>query len=180
MGAFTMEMEKVNRNMQEMQERQKQIEKLERKKQQEKEQKQYEKDMKIALHNSLYEYFTERFDNFQPKDENDLKALELTLFRLDIRNQIVDKLSEGNSNDAIYLDSIYEQIFKKVYNKYKKSIEYGEITIKAQQDEQEQKEQQKKVAFDSIKKFFKWTFLAIFGLFIALIKMLVELAKDNK
>lgn len=176
MGALTMSIEKVNKNMQAMQERQKQIEEIEKKKQEEKEQKQYEKDLKLALHNSLYEYLTERFDNFHSKNETDLKGLELTLFRLDIRNEIIQKLSEGKNNDALYLDSIYEQVFKKVYNKHKKGIEYNQIDIQAEQV----KEQQKKVALHSIGNFFKWTFLIIFGLFIAIIKILVELAGDTK
>lgn len=118
MGALTIEMERINKTIEE---NQKEVEKLQRKlektKEEKENQKQYKKDLKIAVENDLKNCFYRCFEN---------EGLEKGLLHLSLkvtRDKVIQNVGE-NEYERNYIDNNYEKILnktKKVFENDKKA-----------------------------------------------------------
>lgn len=137
-----------------------------------KQQKQYEKDLKFARKNTLYEHFYNYFDenlieycpkcgqkilenwNFCNKcgkkiEQKTLQQLYNDLIILDTRNKIIKACSVDASDNDFYVEN-YKKILKQVYDLYKDDITAKEnmrIEEEKRQDEERRKiEAEQKIA----------------------------------
>ena len=136
MGAFTMEIEKINRTIAN---NQKEAEKLQRQLENEKakkeNQKQYEKDLKIAIENDLRNTFEKCFE----RDGLEKGLINLSLKQT--RNEILQNIT-NSSFEYDFINNNYERILNKVKKIYEND-QKARNKILAMQLQQQQQEQQK-------------------------------------
>lgn len=143
MGALTMEIEKVNRNLIDNQKKvEKLTKRLEQQKEEKKTQKEYERDLKIAVENDCINCMKRDFEKEGYK--NACINLQLAKTRQDILDHVPESEFERN-----YLDKNYERIFNKVKKIYENDMKAQEqmqqLILKKQLEEQQvQQEQMKK------------------------------------
>lgn len=135
MGALTMEIEKINKNIiNNQKEVEKLTKKLERKKEEKKTQKEYERDLKKAVEHDCIECMKADFE----KEGYENACINLQL--VTTRQAILENVPESEA-ERQYLDDNYERIFnkvKKIYsNNEKAKMQFEQL--KAQQEEESRK-----------------------------------------
>lgn len=178
MGAFTMQMEKMNRTIVE---NQKQVEKLAKKLEQEKNKKQEQKEYEKSYKESIEMDLTRTFQRCFERDGLEKGLVNLQL--LQTRNEVLQNVAETEL-EADWINKNYE----KILNKVKKIYENDEkaknkiFMYQLQQQQMEQTTQQQKenkifLIFTIIGKILKWICLILFGGIYFIFKVLLELAK---
>ena len=181
MGVLTMEMEKINKNINDMQQRQEQIRKITQKKEQEQNKKQYEKDLLIACEEDLKSSMDRVFQKVLEENGYDQITLDVVLmqyYNVKTRNAYISEFGK-TTEERNYLEKIYDKKLKETYNKWKNHIKYCQI-------ENFSKEQNKQSKLDkiininnSVLKILKWALIIIFIPIFILFKFLCDCSKDK-
>lgn len=185
MGALTMEIEKVNKNMLEIEKREREIEQLTNKKEQEKEKKQYEKDLLIACKNDLTEFMNRIFEeclNDNGVDKTTLDIILLKFYDIETRNKCIAEYAK-TIQEQDYLNQEYDKILHNVFKKWQNHVKYVE-TYGASQEALRQKEERKKGekferTCNAIGSILKWSLIVIFAPIILLFMFIAGLAKGK-
>ena len=180
MGVLTMEIERLNKTIEE---NQKEVEKLQKKLEKAKEEKenrkQYERDLKIAVENELKRCFCNCFEH---------EGLEKGLINLSLkttRNEVIENIGKGEW-EKNYIDNNYEKILNKVKKVYENDQKAKNtiLTYQLQQQQIKEQEQEKKdkkwiTAFNIIGNILKWTCIILFGGIYLIFKFISDLAKGR-
>lgn len=187
MGAITMEMKELNKNVDTIQERQKQIEKINEKKEQEKEYKQYKKDLLLACENDVKDSMDRVFED-SVSNSTDETLLDIALYKfydVNIRNEYINTFGKTEIEKR-HIDQKYDKILKQVYNKWKNHIKNNQMQelVKQQEELKKQQEQAKSdEKFENICKaiglILKWILIIIFAPITLLILFISMCAKGK-
>ncbi len=180
MGALTMEVERLNRTIED---NQKEVEKLtkqlEKAKEEKENQKVYEKDLKKALEYDCIDCMKRDFEK-----EGFYNAC-INLQLATTRQAIIDNLGE-NEIEKRYLDNNYEKNFnkvKKIYaNDEKAKQQIQQIEIQKQFEEKQRQEEQNAKFENGVKIFFnilKWVCIIIFAPIVLLFIFISMCAKGK-
>lgn len=180
MGVLTMEVERLNKTIED---NQKEVEKLtkqlEKAKEEKENQKAYERDLKKALEYDCIDCMKRDFEK-----EGFYNAC-INLQLATTRQAIIDNLGE-NEIEKRYLDNNYEKIFnkvKKIYaNDEKAKQQIQQIEIQKQFEEKQKQEEQDAKFENGVKIFFnilKWVCIIIFAPIVLLFIFISMCAKGK-
>lgn len=181
MGALTMEIEKVNKNMLEIEKRQREIEQLTKKKELEKEQKQYEKDLLIACKNDLTEFMNRIFEKSLDENGVDKTTLDIILLKfydIETRNKCIAEYAK-TSQEQYYLNQEYDKILHSVYKKWQNHVKYVETYQASKEALQRAKDEKFERTCNAIGSILKWSLIIIFAPVVLLFMFIAGLAKGK-
>ena len=181
MGVLTMEMEKINKNINDMQQRQEQIRKITQKKEQEQNKKQYEKDLLIACEEDLKSSMDRVFQKVLEENGYNQITLDVILmqyYNVDTRNAYISEFGK-TTEERNRLEKIYDKRLKETYNKWKNHIKYCQIKNFSKEQNKQSKLDKIININNSVLKILKWALIIIFIPIFILFKFLYDCSKDK-
>ena len=176
MGVLTMEMEKINKNINDMQQRQEQIRKITQKKEQEQNKKQYEKDLLIACEEDLKSSMDRVFQKVLEENGYDQITLDVVLmqyYNVKTRNAYISEFGK-TTEERNHLEKIYDKRLKETYNKWKNHIKYCQIKNFSKGQNKQSKLDKIININNSVLKILKWALIIIFIPIFILFKFLCD------
>ena len=181
MGVLIMEMEKINKNINDMQQRQEQIRKITQKKEQEQNKKQYEKDLLIACEEDLKSSMDRVFQKVLEENGYNQITLDVILmqyYNVDTRNAYISEFGK-TTEERNRLEKIYDKRLKETYNKWKNHIKYCQIKNFSKEQNKQSKLDKIININNSVLKILKWALIIIFIPIFILFKFLYDCSKDK-
>lgn len=180
MGVLIMEMEKINKNINDIQQRQEQIKKIAQKKEQEQNKKQYEKDLLIACEEDLKNCIDRVFQKSLEENgynETTLDVVLMQYYNVNTRNACISEFGK-TTEERNHLEKIYDKKLKEIYNKWENHVKYCQAKIFSEQNKQTKINKIININ-NSILKFLKWALIIIFIPIFILFKFLYDCSKDK-